>query len=165
MLRLPRAMRTSQSLLLAGVFLVSACGLGADRSSGLDPNADNREVLCAPTGRALVDTGVYIGPDGCESVSLVASEEGNYRVLSVGWPTYGDEDLLVRIENQTTGDVELEEFYVGDPEFVLFVGEYSLGGLEVVEGANQFSYEIRRRTPDGREGVLLEQATFSLTVL
>jgi hypothetical protein len=129
-------MKTTLAIALLGVAL-DACGV-SDRSRNLDPAADNSKVLCRPTGRAYVDTGVYIGKGACESITLYRVGSNNAWSLEVGYPTYQDQGSLTFV-NRTTGDSENEALYTGDPEFTVYAGDYPLGGLEMVAGENKIA--------------------------
>jgi len=156
--------RLTLPLATLGVAL-TMMGCNADISSALDPDGDNYEVLCDPTGMSLYHTGVYIGPDGCEEATLyiVDEEDPSYWLLSVSWPMYG-EYFPLSITNLTTGDTEREYIYGRDPEFLLYGGDYLLGGLEVVEGINELEYTLWDGT--GEEDVLVyEEGTFTLDVV
>ena len=143
-------------------------GCNADISSELDPEDDNYEALCAPTGRSMVNTGVYIGPDGCEEVTLyiIDEEDPTYWLLAVSWPMYGEYKPL-DLENLTSGDSMSDYIYSRDPEFTLYAGDYLLGGLEVMEGLNEFSYTLWDfiGPQDNEELEIVEEGTFELEVL
>lgn len=117
----------------------------ADGDADGDVDVEDRtEELCAPTGRSLFRTGVYIAPEACTEVTLYALEESAENdawVLAVGWPMYGEHHVL-ELTNETSGDTERELLYLGDPEFVLYVGRYNLGGFEMVEGDNVIAFEV-----------------------
>jgi hypothetical protein len=130
-------------LLLLVSLLASACGV-RDLSSKLSDAGT--AALCAPTGRSLVATGVYIAPEACTEVTLYALEVPDSGtpdawVLEVGWPMYGEHHVL-ELTNRTTGDTERELFYSGDPEFALGAGAYALGHFKVAAGDNTIEYLV-----------------------
>ena len=162
--------RTAGSLALVTIALLApGCGGVDDRSDHLNRNDNNYAALCAPTGWATYDTGVYLSPQGCTEVTLYAIGEEvppTYWVLAVGWPMYGDTYSL-QVTNETTGDVEDELFYLGDPEFTLFAGDYNLGGLEVVAGANTITFRVWdtvANTDGTYTDVVIEEGTYTLWV-
>ncbi|MGC4122625.1 MAG: hypothetical protein QM765_50250 [Myxococcales bacterium] len=131
------------TVLFAAV-LVSSCGLGVkDISSHAGDGG-----LCSPTGRSLVDTGVYIGPGACSTVTLYALQDQNPTawVLAVAWPMRGEHHYL-KVENLTTGGHETKLIYTGDPEWKLYSGDYYLGGLEMAAGANALHYKVWDAVP------------------
>ena len=131
--------------------------------------------LCAPTGRSLIATGVYIAPEACTDVTLYALDAASRNdswVLHVAWPLYGEYHAL-EVTNDTTGDVEREVIFTGDPEFSLFSGNYVLGGLEVAAGANALRFVVYNtvENADGtytrqiyREGSFVLHVTLSSSV-
>ncbi|MFZ5445485.1 MAG: hypothetical protein ACOZQL_36175 [Myxococcota bacterium] len=139
-----------RSALLLTLFL-TGCGV-RDLSAGLTDGGT--EALCAPTGRSLVSTGVYIAPEACTDVTLYALEVPDSGVpdawvLKVGWPMYGEYHVL-ELTNRTTGDTEKELFYSGDPEFTLSSGNYALGSFKMAAGDNAIDfvvYNTIRRAP------------------
>jgi hypothetical protein len=158
-------MRHWTTLLLACV-VTAAVGCGVEDISSHLGDGGTAE-LCAPTGRSLVDTGVYIGPDGCAAVTLYALQDTSPTawVLAVGWPMYGEYHAL-EITNVTTGDTETEILYLGDPEFTLFAGDYNLGGFEVAAGDNVMEYKVynTRETDGGYVEDIVAQGQFTLNV-
>jgi hypothetical protein len=156
-------------LLLLGalVLLGSACGV-RDISSNLGDAGT--QALCAPTGRSLVSTGVYIAPEACTDVTLYAidvpdSGVPDAWVLSVGWPMYGEYHVL-ELTNRTTGDTERELFYSGDPEFTLGSGNYVLGHFAVAAGDNTLDYVVYNsvETDAGVQRNIKREGTFTLHV-
>ncbi len=144
--------------------MATVAGCNTDISSNYNPENDNYEVLCAPTGRAMFNTGVYIGPDGCLDVTLhiIDEEDPTYWLLLVSWPMYGDYYPLT-IDNLTTGDRYNDYIYFRDPELTLYAGDYLLGGFEVVEGLNEFEYTLGGFEDDG-EGDAVGEGQFTLHV-
>jgi len=144
----------------------SACG-DPDISLNMDPDENNQEELCAPTGRVLIDSGVYLGPDACEQVTLYRTDATtDYWLMSVAWPMYG-EYWVLELTNRTTGDFEKELIYTGDPEFLLFSGDYLLGGFEVAEGLNVIDYKLYKsvEAEDGsRSENVKDEGVYELTV-
>lgn len=134
-------------LLLVAFFVLAGAGCGVRdiSASHRDASVDGTvPPLCAPTGRSLVATGVYIAPEACTEVTLYAldaSPDDRGWVLRVSWPMYGEYHAL-ELTNETTGDVEREILYTGDPEFAIFAGEYVFGGLEVAEGDNVLDFVV-----------------------
>jgi len=112
-------------------------------TSDSSPPSTATGSLCKPTGNTLIDTGVYIGPDGCGAVTL-------YRVNVSDTPTYvldasfaiDGSDRSMEITNAATNSTDTRRLFVGDPDFILYVGAYDLGGLEVTPGTNELSYRI-----------------------
>jgi hypothetical protein len=157
-------MRHWTTLLLVCMAATTGCGV-KDISANLGDGGTSE--LCQPTGRSLVDTGVYIGPDGCQSVTLYALDAANPTawVLAVGWPMYGEYHAL-KITNTTTGDTEDEILYLGDPEFTLYAGDYNLGGFEVTSGDNVMEYKVYNtlETDGGYEENIVAQGQFTLHV-
>lgn len=157
---------------LASAIAFGGCLAVNDSSGDGDADADSDadgEELCDPTGRSLIDTGVYIAPEACTEITLYALEEtaeNDVWLLAVGWPMYGEYRVL-ELTNLATGDVETEMLYLGDPEFTLFAGNYILGGFEVAEGDNEIEYKeyLTRETEEGEfyEEVFRE-GTFTLNV-
>ncbi|HEY3351834.1 MAG TPA: hypothetical protein VGQ83_01175 [Polyangia bacterium] len=147
--------------------LTAALGCGVDDISAHVNRDSGTEELCAPTGRSLIDTGVYIGPDGCAAVTLYALQDANPTawVLAVAWPMYGEYHAL-EIKNLTTSDTETEILYLGDPEFTLFAGDYNLGGFEVASGDNVMEYKVYNTvaTDGGYVENIVAQGQFTLRV-
>jgi hypothetical protein len=152
------------------VFALVSCLAGAgclavgDNSEHMTP-----DELCRPTGRSLVDTGVYLSPEGCTNVTLYALEaqpENDSWILAVGWPMYGEYHAL-ELTNQATGDFLRKIIYSGDPEFTLFAGNYLLGGFEMAQGDNPIdfvSYDTLEN-PDGTlTDVIDREGTYTIHV-
>lgn len=147
-----------------------ACGVRDISSHYADASVDGTvPALCAPTGRSLIDTGVYIAPEACTDVTLYALDAtptNDAWVLHVAWPMYGQYHAL-ELTNQTTGDVEREILYTGDPEFTLFSGNYVLGGYEMAAGDNTIDYlvyDTTEPTPGTYERTIVRQGSFVLHV-
>jgi len=149
----------------------NACTTGsANDDLPNDPQAPHTsaKTKCDPTGLQFIDTGVYIGPNGCPAITLFAmsEESGNDAwAVEVGFDMRGTHDIL-EVYNHATSDSEREIIYIGDPNFVVYNGRYPLSGLEVVRGKNQIHYETYTYTEDG--GVLqkhvVSQGDFELQV-
>lgn len=93
---------------------------------------------CRPTGRASIDTGVWLGDGGCTSIELILSETGEFGSLNVGYNDY-QSAMPLTFWNRTTDDHEREALFSGYPEFRLFIGDYPLSGLEMAEGPNEIA--------------------------
>ena len=159
-------MRQSVNTLLFACSVLAGCGVH-DISSMVGPDAS--AALCAPTGRSLIDNGVYIAPEACTDVTLYALDAGASNdawILKVAWPLYGQYHAL-ELTNRTTGDVEREILFTGDPEFTLFSGNYLLGGFEMAAGDNQIDfvvYDTTEPTPGMFVRNVIREGTFTLHV-
>jgi hypothetical protein len=149
-------------VLLSFAILSSGCLLTERGTDG------GNDPYCNPTGYVLSGSGVSIGPEGCEEVTLYrtdAAKPDTY-VLRVFWPMHDKHDSLY-LTNKTTNDTENEILYLGDPDFTLYIGDYSPGGLLVREGTNTIDYRTTAvQTDASGKAVTVETAhgTFSLVV-
>jgi len=117
---------------------------GDSPASGSEDRVNTTSSKCSPTGLQFLNTGVYIGPRGCSSISLYPMDESPTNdawALEVGFDMRGRHDAL-EVRNATTGDTEREIIYIGDPNFAVYVGSYPLTGLELAAGVNKLQYEI-----------------------
>lgn len=151
---------TSRSVSLLPLVLLPLAGCVNDVSFRYaDASVDGANpALCAPTGRSLIATGVYIAPEACTDVTLYALDAGPANdswVLHVAWPLYGEYHAL-EVTNDTTGDVETEVLFTGDPEFSLFSGNYVLGGFEMAAGDNALRFVVYN-TLENSDGTFTRQ--------
>lgn len=63
--------------LLCSLFLLTltACVVDVSGELGDDDDDDDSEELCAPTGRSLIDTGVYIAPEAHDGLGHRSAHE------------------------------------------------------------------------------------------
>lgn len=170
MRRLPFITSPTLFLVTALMLFSNACTLQAATSARDRPQNAIPDSICEPTGSALVDTGIYLAPEGCSQITLQPLDENSAAndawIMEVSWPMYGEHHVL-EVTNLETGDSEKELFYKGDPNFVLYTGNYSLGGLQMVTGANRIQFNEHNFEDDENgqaQQIIIRQGTFVVTI-